>query len=865
MSSVIFTGSVASGVLTVTSISTLGSSFSSFPINPLITTSMVVLTGNGTVLGTITSQLSGPANQTGTYQLDTNSNAVSQTLRAEIKTDTLQGQGSFNGWFISTSLPTIYGANNNSSSTYGEENWVVPGTYSWTVPTGVTSATILCIGGGAGGTSTSGGTGGNLSWSNISLTPSTQFNIVVGNGGTAGSTGGDSYIYSSSITQTISFSSVSLSGNVTLTGATGYTPAGAGTIPLPEFTTTVSVQVQGAGGGTYSPSSNSAISGTTTYFMVSSIGGAGGYASGIITNLPPKATLNYTIGAAGTNGNYGRTTGGYSASPLATAGGNTTVSYGSSFITANGGGAGGFSSGSTTNTVYSMISPIGAAGDAGSTTGSGQAGASQGTSGASIGTSASGGTGGGGSHSNDILSFVGYGGGSSGTSVTYLNGQGTTTTTNYNNPVGSNLGTGKNGWSGGAPGRNGGLAVLWTPSAGNTSYATAITLQDVSMLLVGMVVFFDQSITGTTIVGNTLYWISYINTSTKVIGLSDNSSTTIYKDFIGGGGTAPSATVTMYYSMVKASGGGSSFPNVVQGIGGGNLGGGLGNTSGGGGAGGYNASGGAGGSNAVSSGGGGAGGTGNQGGGGVGIYGQGSDGAVGTNNGGSGGFASGTGTSSQGATGGLFGGGGGIGTTGGQGGSGAVRIIWGAGRSFPSTNTTPNNTNIGSGKLNLTNALLLSPGVPNNTQVTGVSGGVITLNANPTSVGKASFLIGSNSILNINSNTTMPSSFTNVHKTFVPTREDAVDANTKPLFTPFKNTIVGARIDIETTPIVGSTKLILTRNLNMVLTRSDIDGVDISLEKNIPTSTASSNNPNTLIQGDQNLTTNVEDRVGWGR
>jgi hypothetical protein len=125
------------------------------PLNTFVK-SVVVSGGNTTVSivksDMVTAQLF-TVQASGTY-------TVSPVLQAELKSDALQGQDNFSGWFISTSLPNIYGVNNNSNSTYGEENWVLPGTYSWTVPTGVTNVSMLLIGGGQGGTSTTGGTGG---------------------------------------------------------------------------------------------------------------------------------------------------------------------------------------------------------------------------------------------------------------------------------------------------------------------------------------------------------------------------------------------------------------------------------------------------------------------------------------------------------------------------------------------------------------------------------------------------------------------------------------------------------------------------------------------------------------------------------
>lgn len=87
----------------------------------------------------------------------------------------------------------------------GEITFPIPGTYSWTIPEGVTSVSVVCIGGGGGGNSSTiayafaaGGGGGALSYkNNISVTPGASITVTVGKGGrawtkynTAG-TGGD--------------------------------------------------------------------------------------------------------------------------------------------------------------------------------------------------------------------------------------------------------------------------------------------------------------------------------------------------------------------------------------------------------------------------------------------------------------------------------------------------------------------------------------------------------------------------------------------------------------------------------------------------------------------------------------------------
>ena len=103
---------------------------------------------------------------------------------------------SFNNYLdLDDKLRTIYGCVNANVSGYflSSQEYTSPGTYSWTVPNGVTSISVAAIGGGgAGSQKTSGGTGGGggqLKYTNnIAVTPGQVYSIVVGNGGV---TGGD--------------------------------------------------------------------------------------------------------------------------------------------------------------------------------------------------------------------------------------------------------------------------------------------------------------------------------------------------------------------------------------------------------------------------------------------------------------------------------------------------------------------------------------------------------------------------------------------------------------------------------------------------------------------------------------------------
>ena len=68
----------------------------------------------------------------------------------------------------------------------GQKSYTYPGSYNWTVPAGVTSVSVVCIGGGACGPTSplaEGGAGGALAYgNNISVTPGSTIAVVVGAG-----------------------------------------------------------------------------------------------------------------------------------------------------------------------------------------------------------------------------------------------------------------------------------------------------------------------------------------------------------------------------------------------------------------------------------------------------------------------------------------------------------------------------------------------------------------------------------------------------------------------------------------------------------------------------------------------------------
>jgi hypothetical protein len=95
-----------------------------------------------------------------------------------------------------------------STVSVGQSSFTTPGTYSWIVPTGVTSISVVTVGGGGGGGGAGsnlgkgGGGGGALAYVNhISVTPGETLTVGVGTSGQPGivptstaSDGGNSYV-----------------------------------------------------------------------------------------------------------------------------------------------------------------------------------------------------------------------------------------------------------------------------------------------------------------------------------------------------------------------------------------------------------------------------------------------------------------------------------------------------------------------------------------------------------------------------------------------------------------------------------------------------------------------------------------------
>ena len=237
----------------------------------------------------------------------------------------------------------------------GQQAYTTPGTYSWTAPSGVTSVSVVCVGGGGGGqasaqayngVSACGGAGGGLGWrNNIYVTPGETYTVVVGSGGNgipggsgapgsnATKNGSDSYFINAQTVKGGGGNSAdrtqnSVGGNYVGDGGgnggkgnigSGYAGGGGG----------------GAGG--YSGDGGDSVApapGTTGTPGNDGQGGAGGSGGGSVTGNYQY----YDIAGAGSGGG-GVGILGEGASGAGGAGGRTNTSYGTG--NAGGGGSGG--------------------------------------------------------------------------------------------------------------------------------------------------------------------------------------------------------------------------------------------------------------------------------------------------------------------------------------------------------------------------------------------------------------------------------------------------------------------------------------------------------------------------------------------
>jgi hypothetical protein len=224
----------------------------------------------------------------------------------------------------------------------GQTAYTTAGTFTFTVPTNVTSISAVCVGGGGGGAGgetgrddgVQGGAGGALCYGTIPVTPGESLTITVGAGGNGGDSGGDG----------------GTGGTTTISrGATNLITAGGGSRGLERSTGTVNggtrsvdASVTNSGGG------NGGNSGGNSTNTGSGGGGGGGY-SGNGGN--GGTTGNGSAGGAGGGGGGGGATSsgqGYGGGGVGILGAGSGGSAG--VLNSSGGGVGSNGGGSTSGT-----------------------------------------------------------------------------------------------------------------------------------------------------------------------------------------------------------------------------------------------------------------------------------------------------------------------------------------------------------------------------------------------------------------------------------------------------------------------------------------------------------------------------------
>jgi hypothetical protein len=162
----------------------------------------------------------------------------------------------------------------------GESLYAIPGTYSWTCPDGVTSVSVVCVGGGGAYTDTAAaaGAGGGLGYRNdYSVTPGNSYTVVVGRGAGPGQQGGQRLGMSGTDSYFVNSSNVKGGGGGGGTSTNyGGTYTGSGGGNGGDATS----QYGGGGAGGYSGNGGDGATGSNTAGSSGSGGGGGGGSEG---------------------------------------------------------------------------------------------------------------------------------------------------------------------------------------------------------------------------------------------------------------------------------------------------------------------------------------------------------------------------------------------------------------------------------------------------------------------------------------------------------------------------------------------------------------------------------------------------------
>ena len=220
----------------------------------------------------------------------------------------------------------------------GQSGFTTAGTFTFTVPTQVTSISGVVVGGGGGGAGADsrngdgmgGGGGGALCYGTISVTPGEILSVTVGTGGNGGGSGG-------AAGSTGGLSRISRGATNLLTANGGNNGAYRSTAATAQSTFSADASVTSSGGGNGGGAGGSPTNGGSGGGGAGGYGGAGGTGGG---TAAPTAGSNGGGGGGGniTSGGNARAWGGGGTGILGS-GANGTV--GTNGSTAGGGGSGG--------------------------------------------------------------------------------------------------------------------------------------------------------------------------------------------------------------------------------------------------------------------------------------------------------------------------------------------------------------------------------------------------------------------------------------------------------------------------------------------------------------------------------------------
>lgn len=187
--------------------------------------------------------------------------------------------------------PASSASNSASPTAFGDDEYTTPGTYSWVAPAGVSTVSVVAVGGGGGLTYTGGG--GGLGYkNNYSVTAGSGYTVVVG------TTGGDSYFVSTAVVK----------GGGGVQGGAGGTYTGDGGGNGGAFLGDNGVRY-GGGGGAGGYSGNGGAGGFNQGAGSAGSGGGGG-GGGSTDQSPSAGGGGVGIYGQGSNGTGGAANGG---------------------------------------------------------------------------------------------------------------------------------------------------------------------------------------------------------------------------------------------------------------------------------------------------------------------------------------------------------------------------------------------------------------------------------------------------------------------------------------------------------------------------------------------------------------------------